>query len=93
MTLPEPPRTITTNDLAGIWPGAAVVDVRSREEHSTAFIPGSLNIPLEELPARLTDLPNTTLYAPPPENQTKPPPHGTLSDLVEWIRRRLTGHS
>ena len=59
---PEPLRTITADGLAGIWPGAAVVDVRSREEHSIAFIPGSLNIPLDELASRLADLPNTTLY-------------------------------
>ena len=58
----QPWRTITADGLAGVWPRAAVVDVRSREEHSIARIPGSLNIPLDELPARLADLPNTTLY-------------------------------
>jgi len=55
-------RTITADDLAAVWPRAAVVDVRSREEYSTAHIPGSLNVPLDELPSRLTDLPNTTLH-------------------------------
>ena len=55
-------RTITADGLAEIWPAATVVDVRSREEHSTAFIPGSLNIPLDELGSRLADLPNATLY-------------------------------
>ena len=59
---PEPWRTITADGLAGIWPAAAVLDVRSREEHSIAFIPGSLNIPLDELASRLADLPDTTLY-------------------------------
>ena len=58
----EPLRTITADGLAEIWPAATVVDVRSREEHSTAFIPGSLNIPLDELPSRLADLPGGTLY-------------------------------
>ena len=58
----EPWRTITADGLAGIWPAAAVVDVRSREEHSIAFIPGSLNIPLNELASRVADLPDTTLY-------------------------------
>ena len=57
----EPLRTITAHGLADIWPAATVVDVRSREEHSTAFIPGSLNIPLDELDSRLADLPNATL--------------------------------
>ena len=59
---PGPLRTITADGLAELWPGVALVDVRSRQEYSTAFIPGSLNIPLEELPSRLTDLPNTTVY-------------------------------
>ncbi|UNK44239.1 rhodanese-like domain-containing protein [Arthrobacter sulfonylureivorans] len=39
-----------------------LVDVQSREEHATAHVPGSLNIPLEELPSRLADLPNSTIY-------------------------------
>ena len=58
----EPLRTITADGLAEIWPAATVVDVRSREEHSTAYVPGSLNIPLDELPSRLADLPGGTLY-------------------------------
>ena len=58
----EPLLTITPDGLANIWSAATVVDVRSREEHSTAFIPGSLNIPLDELPSRLADLPGGTLY-------------------------------
>ncbi|MEG9250159.1 rhodanese-like domain-containing protein [Arthrobacter sp. Soc17.1.1.1] len=55
---PGPLRAITADSLAELWPGVALVDVRSRQEYSTAFIPGSLNIPLEELPSRLTDLPD-----------------------------------
>jgi rhodanese-related sulfurtransferase len=55
-------RSITPGELAAIWPRAAVVDVRGREEYATAHIPGSRNIPLDELPFRQQDLPNSTLY-------------------------------
>ena len=55
-------RTITADDLAARWPGAVLVDVRGRDEFATAHIPGSINIPLDELPARLSDVPNTTVY-------------------------------
>jgi rhodanese-related sulfurtransferase len=55
-------RTVTTDELATVWPHATLVDVRSREEHATAHVPGSLNIPLDELPSRLADLPNSTIY-------------------------------
>ena len=59
---PLPVRTVGTKGLAGVWPGVAVVDVRSREEYAVACIPGSINIPLDELPSRLKDVPNTTVY-------------------------------
>ena len=59
---PIPARTVTADDLAGLWPGVALVDVRSREEYAVAYIPGSINIPLDELPSRLNDVPNTTAY-------------------------------
>ncbi|MDE8586003.1 rhodanese-like domain-containing protein [Arthrobacter sp. NQ4] len=55
-------RTVTADELALARPRVTLVDVRSREEHATAHVPGSLNIPLDELASRLTDLPNTTLY-------------------------------
>ncbi|MEO5316957.1 rhodanese-like domain-containing protein [Pseudarthrobacter sp. CC12] len=55
-------RTVTAEELAIAWPRAALVDVRSRVEHATAHVPGSLNIPLDELPSRLADLPNSTIY-------------------------------
>ncbi|MFW0775816.1 rhodanese-like domain-containing protein [Paenarthrobacter nitroguajacolicus] len=55
-------RTVTADELATVWPQATLVDVRSREEHATAHVPGSLNIPLDELPSRLADLPGGTLY-------------------------------
>ena len=59
---PTPVRTVATEELAGVWPGVAVVDVRSREEYAVACIPGSINIPLDELPSRLKDVPNATAY-------------------------------
>lgn len=37
--------------------GAALIDVRSRDEHSAGSIPGSINIPLDDLRERLTELP------------------------------------
>ncbi|WLQ07742.1 rhodanese-like domain-containing protein [Arthrobacter oryzae] len=55
-------RSVTPGELAAIWPRAAVVDVRGQEEYATAHIPGSRNIPLDELPLRQQDLPNSTLY-------------------------------
>ena len=55
-------RTVTADELALAWPRVTLVDVRSREEHATAHVPGSLNIPLDELASRLADLPNTTIY-------------------------------
>jgi rhodanese-related sulfurtransferase len=55
-------RTVTPGELATVWPRATLVDVRSREEHATAHVPGSLNIPLDELPSRLADLPSGTVY-------------------------------
>ncbi|MDZ4351665.1 MAG: rhodanese-like domain-containing protein [Arthrobacter sp.] len=54
--------TVTADELATVWPRATLVDVRSREEYATAHVPGSLNVPLEELPSRLADLPGGTLY-------------------------------
>lgn len=55
-------RSVTPGDLAAIWPRAMVVDVRGQEEYAIAHIPGSLNIPLDELAFRQQDLPDTTLY-------------------------------
>ena len=55
-------RTVTAEELATVWPRATLVDVRRREEYATAHVPGSLNIPLNELSSRLADLPNGTLY-------------------------------
>jgi rhodanese-related sulfurtransferase len=55
-------RTISADDLATIWPEAVVIDVRSAEEYATAHISGSRNIPLNDLTARLTDVPGTTVH-------------------------------
>ncbi|MCM0616448.1 rhodanese-like domain-containing protein [Paenarthrobacter sp. TYUT067] len=55
-------RTVTADELATVWPCATLVGVRSREEHATAHVPGSLNIPLDELFSRLSDLPGGTLH-------------------------------
>ncbi|WP_431230705.1 rhodanese-like domain-containing protein [Paenarthrobacter nicotinovorans] len=55
-------RTVTADELAAIWPRATLVDVRGQEEHAAAYIPGSLNIPLDDLTSRLADLPNGTIY-------------------------------
>lgn len=55
-------RTVTADEFATVWPRATLVDVRSPEEHATAHVPGSLNIPLDDLPSRLADLPGGTLY-------------------------------
>lgn len=38
--------------------GAVLVDVRTAEEHAAAKLPGSINIPLHELPNRLRELPD-----------------------------------
>lgn len=55
-------RSISPGELAATWPRATVVDVRGREEYAVAHVPGSLNIPLDELPLRQQDLPDSTLY-------------------------------
>jgi rhodanese-related sulfurtransferase len=62
MTGEYPFRTVMADELATVWPRATLVDVRGREEHATAHVPGSLNIPLDELPALLAALPSGTIY-------------------------------
>jgi rhodanese-related sulfurtransferase len=54
--------SVTADELATVWPRVTLVDVRSREEHATAHVPGSLNIPLDELTSLLADLPSATIY-------------------------------
>ncbi len=39
--------------------GATLVDVRSKEEYQSGHIPGSLNIPLQQLESRLSAIPKS----------------------------------
>lgn len=56
-------RSIGPDELKSKWPGVPLIDVRGRDEHAQAHVPGSRNIPLDELAWNLTSLPpNTTLY-------------------------------
>lgn len=50
--------TITTAELrAGLCPGVHLIDVRSGSEFATGHIPGAVNIPMDQIEARLDDLP------------------------------------
>lgn len=42
-------RSIGPDELKGLWPGVPLIDVRGRDEHAQARVPGSRNIPLDEL--------------------------------------------
>lgn len=56
-------RSIGPDELRSNWPGLPLSDVRGRGEHAQAHVPGSRNIPLDELASNLTSLPpNTTVY-------------------------------
>lgn len=51
--------SITVDELAGRLPESPVIiDVRQPEEHAEASIPGSILIPLGELPDRLAEIPS-----------------------------------
>lgn len=41
--------------------GAAVIDVRTTDEHARAAIPGAINIPVDELRARLGEIPEAPI--------------------------------
>jgi NADPH-dependent 2,4-dienoyl-CoA reductase/sulfur reductase-like enzyme/rhodanese-related sulfurtransferase len=43
---------------ASLAKGSVLVDVRTRDEHARAAIPGSLNIPIDELRERLAEIPD-----------------------------------
>lgn len=48
---------IMTTDLGTlIKSGAIIIDVRSREEFSGGHVPGSINMPLQEIPSRLNEI-------------------------------------
>lgn len=56
-------RSIGPNELESKWPGVPLIDVRGRDEHAQVHVPGSRNIPLDELASNLASLPpDTTMY-------------------------------
>ncbi|WP_035763371.1 rhodanese-like domain-containing protein [Arthrobacter sp. H20] len=55
--------SIGPDELKSQWPGVPLIDVRGRDEHAQAHVPGSWNIPLDELASNLASLPpHTTMY-------------------------------
>ncbi|GAB1692807.1 rhodanese-like domain-containing protein [Krasilnikovia sp. M28-CT-15] len=55
-------RSIQWHEVAdAVAAGAVLLDVRTRAEHAGGHIPGSLNVPVDELRARLDELPATDL--------------------------------
>ena len=50
-------KTAQWRDIEGLSKEALIVDVRTREEFALGSIPGSVNIPVDELRSRLLDLP------------------------------------
>jgi rhodanese-related sulfurtransferase len=57
MPVPE----ITVDDLAHrLEAGAVVVDVRQPDEFADGHLPGALLVPLNEVPARMDELPRDT---------------------------------
>ena len=51
-------KTNNTTIIECVKNGALIVDVRSNWEFSSGSVPGAINIPLEELPQKLTKLKN-----------------------------------
>ncbi|GGI42370.1 NADH dehydrogenase [Cnuibacter physcomitrellae] len=55
-------RTVQWHELpAAIHDGAVLIDVRTSAEHAAAAIPGAVNIPLDDLRARRSELPDKPL--------------------------------
>ncbi|MEV4481610.1 FAD-dependent oxidoreductase [Micromonospora coxensis] len=55
-------RTVQWHEIADrVAAGAHLLDVRTAAEHAAGSIPGSLNIPVDELAGRLADLPDGEL--------------------------------
>lgn len=50
-------KTIHWREIETLSPGTLLVDVRTKEEHALGSIPGSKNIPVDELRSRLSELP------------------------------------
>lgn len=42
--------------------GATVVDVREPDEYAAGHVPGAVNIPLSQVPARTGEVPDTRVY-------------------------------
>jgi NADPH-dependent 2,4-dienoyl-CoA reductase/sulfur reductase-like enzyme/rhodanese-related sulfurtransferase len=55
-------RTVQWHQLdAALTAGATLIDVRTPAEHATGHIPGSINLPVDDLRARLHDVPDGDL--------------------------------
>lgn len=64
MALPDSPAPVTVADLDPQQPvpaGFRVLDVREQDEWDAGHVPGSVHIPMAELPARLEELPEDDL--------------------------------
>jgi len=61
LLIPKPAAAVEEIDVARAYQmykdGAFVVDVRTQEEWDDVHIPGTVLIPLDELPARLSEVP------------------------------------
>ena len=54
---------ISVDDLAGLAPSEPfVLDVRTGVEYAEARVPGVVHVPMDEVPARLDELPDETIY-------------------------------
>lgn len=40
----------------------SLIDVREVDEYESGHVPGAVNLPLSELPARINEVPNKTVY-------------------------------
>jgi glyoxylase-like metal-dependent hydrolase (beta-lactamase superfamily II)/rhodanese-related sulfurtransferase len=54
---------ITASDLSACLSSTGVLDVRRRPEYAGGHVPGSINIPLDELPSRLDEVPRESSLA------------------------------
>lgn len=62
--MPDAPGPVTVHDLdpaQPVPPGFVVVDVREQDEWDAGHVPGSVHIPMGELPARVDELPEEEL--------------------------------